>query len=375
MSEESTLCALPSTRGDLDVDHGIAGGVVPRSIWARTPFSTDGMNCRGTDAADHLVDELEARALGQRLDLDVADRVLAVAAGLLDVAAVPPRRGRRTSRAAAPAGRPGRRRRRSGCAAGPAARRRAPRRSSTARAGGSRGCSRSAASGPRRPAVADPARACPRRPWRGPRPRPAAAGSGISHGRISSGSSLPRACRRSRPVTAWRSHRCRRRRRTTPVAGSCPAARSARRSARPRRGPRARGRRGKCPDTWTVWSGRSVPEKTRTRLIRPTYGVGGGLDDLGDQRPGRVAAEATHAVLPSTLVTSGHRVLDRGRERAGHDLEQLGRPEPGRGADRDHRVERALARRPARGRRSAPSGRSPRRRGSGPSGSRPRTPR
>lgn len=27
-----------------------------------------------------------------------------------------------------------------------------------------------------------------------------------------------------------------------------------------------------CPETWTVSSGRRVPEKTRTRLIRPTYG-------------------------------------------------------------------------------------------------------
>ena len=28
----------------------------------------------------------------------------------------------------------------------------------------------------------------------------------------------------------------------------------------------------KCPDTCTVWSGRMVPENTRTRLTRPTYG-------------------------------------------------------------------------------------------------------
>ncbi len=28
----------------------------------------------------------------------------------------------------------------------------------------------------------------------------------------------------------------------------------------------------KCPDTCTVASGRTVPENTRTRLIRPTYG-------------------------------------------------------------------------------------------------------
>ena len=39
--------------------------------------------------ADHLVDELEATALGQRLDLDVAHGELPMAAGLLHVAPVP----------------------------------------------------------------------------------------------------------------------------------------------------------------------------------------------------------------------------------------------------------------------------------------------
>ena len=86
MSEESTLCALPSVRVTRRSTIGWPNRQ-PRSICARTPFSTLGMNWRGTDAADHLVDELEAGALGQRLHLDVAHGVLPVPAGLLDVPA------------------------------------------------------------------------------------------------------------------------------------------------------------------------------------------------------------------------------------------------------------------------------------------------
>ena len=68
---------------------------------------------------------------------------------------------------------------------------RAPRPCTTARAGGSRGCSPAAASGPRRPAAP--------RPWRelvlvglglARRSATGSSGSGISHGSISSGSSL-----------------------------------------------------------------------------------------------------------------------------------------------------------------------------------------
>ena len=55
-------------------------------------------------AADDLVDELEAGGVRQRLDLDVADAVLAVPAGLLDVTAQALGLARRSSRAAAPAG-------------------------------------------------------------------------------------------------------------------------------------------------------------------------------------------------------------------------------------------------------------------------------
>ena len=48
MSEESTECALPSTSVTRMSTTGYPAAT-PRSIWARTPFSTDGMNCRGTE--------------------------------------------------------------------------------------------------------------------------------------------------------------------------------------------------------------------------------------------------------------------------------------------------------------------------------------
>ena len=47
-----------------------------------------------------------------------------------------------------------------------------------------------------------------------------------------------------------------------------------------------------CPETCTVASGRSVPEKTRTSETRPDVRVGRGLDHLGDQRAVRVAGQA-----------------------------------------------------------------------------------
>ncbi len=58
------------------------------------PFSTAGMNCRGIDAAEDVVDELEVAATGQRFELDLAVAELAVAAGLLLVPAVRFGRGR-----------------------------------------------------------------------------------------------------------------------------------------------------------------------------------------------------------------------------------------------------------------------------------------
>ena len=70
-----------------DVDHRIAGAdtllhLRPHALLdARDEVS-------GYRAADHFVDELESGALRQRLHPDVTHRVLAVAAGLLDVPAV-----------------------------------------------------------------------------------------------------------------------------------------------------------------------------------------------------------------------------------------------------------------------------------------------
>ena len=52
------------------------------------PFSTAGMNCRGIDSAEDLVDQLELAAARQRLETDLAVAELAVSAGLFLVAAV-----------------------------------------------------------------------------------------------------------------------------------------------------------------------------------------------------------------------------------------------------------------------------------------------
>ena len=51
------------------------------------PFSTAGMNSRGTDAADDAIDEFVALALRVRLDLEPHVAELAAATGLLDVLA------------------------------------------------------------------------------------------------------------------------------------------------------------------------------------------------------------------------------------------------------------------------------------------------
>ena len=149
MSEESTLCDLPSVRVTRRSTTGWPSADAALHLRAH-PLLDAGDELAGYRAADDLVDELEAGPLGQRLDLDVADGELAVAAGLLHVPAVA-------------LGRPG-----EGLAQGDRERhlvdvhavprgqpleqrpRRAPRPCTTAPAGGSRRCSRSAATGPRR---------------------------------------------------------------------------------------------------------------------------------------------------------------------------------------------------------------------------------
>jgi hypothetical protein len=78
---------LAVDQGDLEVDHRVSGDD------AALELGTDAL-LHGRDvvvrhrAAHHLVDELEACSARQRFHLDVAHRVLAVAAGLLDVPAV-----------------------------------------------------------------------------------------------------------------------------------------------------------------------------------------------------------------------------------------------------------------------------------------------
>ena len=105
------------------------------------------MYCVGHGPADDLRLEDEPLAARQGLELDVAHGVLAVPAGLLDVAAGDPRGlgDRLAHRRPGPARcRP----RRRPPAAGRARRRRAPRPCTTARSGGSPGCGRAAGSGP-----------------------------------------------------------------------------------------------------------------------------------------------------------------------------------------------------------------------------------
>ena len=60
----------------------------PSPSAARTPFSTEGMNCRGTAPPTTLSTNSNPRPAGSGSTVDVADGVLPVAAGLLDVAAV-----------------------------------------------------------------------------------------------------------------------------------------------------------------------------------------------------------------------------------------------------------------------------------------------
>src|ERR1039458_2241805 len=143
------------------------------------------------------------------------------------------------------------------------------------------------------------------------------------------------------------------------------------------------------PDTCTEASGRSVPENTRTRLIRPTYGsvlvlitsasngplgsddiprsvaghvhrgvgaqragehpdqadpayvrVGVGLDHLGQQRALGIRRHPGHR-LAFGRGDLGHRVLGGGGEGLGHHLEELEHADPLRPGGGEHRVEAA----------------------------------
>ena len=67
-----------------EVDHRVA--VADPALHLRAHALLDaGMNCRGTDPPTTLSTNSSPEPLGERLDAELADRVLAVAAGLLDV--------------------------------------------------------------------------------------------------------------------------------------------------------------------------------------------------------------------------------------------------------------------------------------------------
>src|ERR1700678_4619999 len=84
---------LAVEQGNLDAGHRVAGHHPLVHLPADTLLHR-GNELPGHPAPDDLVDELEGGRVGERLDLDVADAVLAMPAGLLDVAAEPRRLAR-----------------------------------------------------------------------------------------------------------------------------------------------------------------------------------------------------------------------------------------------------------------------------------------
>src|SRR4029453_1217612 len=102
----------------------------------------------------------------------------------------------------------------------------------------------------------------------------------------------------------------------------------------------------RCPDTCTAWSGTRVPEKTRTRLSRPTYGSLGVLTTSATSAPpaslglGPDGAAAGPRRGDRGLEHLGRGVLGRRRERADGEAQQLRAADARRGADRNHREER-----------------------------------
>ena len=78
-----------------------------------------------------------------------------------------------------------------------------------------------------------------------------------------------------------------------------------------------------------------MPEKTRTRLIRPTYGIGRRLDDLGDERARRVARQVGRRSCRRSCRPSGKTCSEGEGNACGDDLEQLVEAESGQGADGD----------------------------------------
>ena len=95
-----------------------------------------------------------------------------------------------------------------------------------------------------------------------------------------------------------------------------------------------------CPEMWTAVSGVSVPEKS----AGSTAGRGRGRRRCARPRRAAGRPDRTSSVRGRAAVERHHRrrvELHRGGERAAQHLEQLGQAEPGRGAHRQDRVERA----------------------------------
>ena len=78
---------LPVGESHPEVHDGVAEADPALHLGADAAFDA-GDELTGDRAADDLVVELEARTLGEGFDLDVADRILAVATGLLHVPSV-----------------------------------------------------------------------------------------------------------------------------------------------------------------------------------------------------------------------------------------------------------------------------------------------
>ena len=87
MSEESTVWNFPSTSVTLTSTIGFPL-TTPSAIVLTMPFSIDGMNWWGIEPPKILSSYTNPSPRGERLDLDVADGVLAVPARLLHVAAL-----------------------------------------------------------------------------------------------------------------------------------------------------------------------------------------------------------------------------------------------------------------------------------------------
>ena len=154
------------------------------------PSRPTGMNCRGTAPPTTLSTNSKPDAGRQRLDLDVADRELAVAAGLLDVPAVA--LGRAGERLAQ---RHPQRHRVDGDAVAVAQPVEQHVDVRLAHAPQHQLVGLGVVLEPQRRVLGDQPRqalrrACPRRPWSAATTATGSSGSGISHGSISSGSSL-----------------------------------------------------------------------------------------------------------------------------------------------------------------------------------------